>query len=259
MSPARYNERMRRTAPLAPYGTVLLLAAASIARTEAQPTAPVYVQYDGYVKQPNGYVIAFGYFNQNNIDVNIDPGDANGFVPAPGDRNQPVRFVKGRHRFTCVMVVDKTFDGKLQWTVKFAGRTTTTTAKGLDPLYELELNSEKRVLAGLDIAAAAKNVCVNRAPVAHVVSMLGEAVTALTATAGQDLPINGTVEDDGLPRGSRLTVAWKKISGPGDVKFSSTSTGPTRANFSAAGEYQIELSATDGEKQTATRIAVSVK
>src|SRR5262249_35502077 len=151
------------------------------------------------------------------------------------------------------------FDGKLQWSVKFAGKALTTTAKTLDPLYELELNSEKRVLAGLDLASAPKNVCVNRAPVAHVVSMLGEPVTTLAAKAGQDLPINGMVEDDGLPRGSTLTIAWKKISGPGDVQFSSPSSGQTRANFSAAGDYEIELSATDGEKSSSAKIAVHVQ
>jgi hypothetical protein len=236
---------------------VALVTALVVARSlSAQPIAPIYVQYDGFVKQPTGYVLSFGYFNQNNVDVTVDPGEANAFAPAPADRNQPVHFVKGRHRFVCVMVVDTPFDGKLQWTVKFAGKSFTTTAKALDPLYELELNSEKRVLAGLDLAGAAKNVCVNRAPSARVMSMLGEPETKLDARAGQPVPINGVVEDDGLPRGSTLTIAWKKISGPGDVTFSSPSTGPTRATFSAAGDYQIELSATDGEKQNAVTVAV---
>ena len=225
----------------------------------AQPTAPLYVQYDGFVRQPNALVVAFGYFNENNIDVDVPPGGANAFSPSPGDRNQPVHFVKGRHRFSCVMVVDPTFDGKLQWTVTFAGKTSTTTAKALDPLYELELNSEKRVLTGLEVANAPRNTCVNRAPIAHVISMLGEPIESLAAPVGQDLPINGMVEDDGLPRGSKVTIAWKKISGPGDVTFSSASTAQTRAKFSAAGEYQIELSATDGEKQTTTPIKVTAK
>jgi hypothetical protein len=239
--------------------TVAMIAALAAARLAwAQPTAPIYAQYDGYVKRPDGYVLSFGYFNQNNVDVTVDPGEANGFTPGPADRNQPVRFAKGRHRFSCVMLVDRTFDGRLQWSVKFAGKVSTTTAKALDPLYELELNSEKRVLAGLDLAGAPKNVCVNRAPAAHVVSMLGEPITTLTAKAGQDLPINAVVEDDGLPRGSKLVIAWKKLSGPGDVQFSSPSTAQTRASFSAVGDYEIELSATDGEKQTATPIKVTV-
>ncbi|HZP48060.1 MAG TPA: hypothetical protein VFB07_05990 [Vicinamibacterales bacterium] len=237
---------------------ILAVAAAGVA-VQAQPTAPVFVQYDGYVKQPNGgYVLAFGYFNQNNVDVTIEPGDANRFAPAPGDRNQPVTFAKGRHRFSCALVVDAGFDGTLQWTVTFAGRTTTTTAKALDPLYELELNSQKRVMAGLDVSGAPRNVCVNRAPMAHAISPLGEPLETLAARAGQALPITGQVEDDGLPRGSRVTIAWKKISGPGDVTFSSPAAASTRATFSAPGDYEIELSASDGEKTTSTRIAVTV-
>ena len=103
--------------------TVALFVALAAARLAwAQPTAPIYAQYDGYVKRPGGYVLSFGYFNQHNVDVTLDPGDANGFTPGPADRNQPVRFAKGRHRFSCVMLVDRTFDGKLQWSVKFAGK-----------------------------------------------------------------------------------------------------------------------------------------
>ena len=236
----------------------LAVAVAGVA-VQAQPTAPIFVQYDGYVKQPGGgYVLSFGYYNQNAVDVTIDPGAANRFAPAPADRNQPVKFVKGRHRFSCAMVVDRGFDGTLQWTVAFAGRTSTTTARALDPLYELELGSEKRVMAGLDVAAAPRDVCVNRAPVAHAMSPLGEPLETLAAKAGQELPIAAQVEDDGLPRGSSLTIAWKKIAGPGEVTFSSPATASTRATFSAPGEYQIQLSATDGEKSGSTKITVNV-
>jgi K319-like protein len=239
--------------------SVLLAFAIAGTAPSAQPTASVFVQYDGYVKQPNGgYVLGFGYYNQNNVDLTIEPGDANRFAPGPPDRNQPVKFTKGRHRFSCAIVVDRGFDGKLQWSVAFAGKTSTTTAKVLDPLYELELNSQKRLMAGLDVAAAPRNVCVNRAPAAHAISPLGEPLETLAARAGQELPIAGQVEDDGLPRGSSVVIAWKKISGPGDVTFSSPSTAATRATFSAPGEYQIELSATDGEKSTSTKITVEV-
>jgi K319-like protein len=55
-----------------------------------------------------------------------------------------------------------------------------------------------------------------------------------------------------------VTIAWKKIGGPGDVTFSSPSTAQTRATFSAAGDYEIELSATDGEKQNTVALTVHV-
>jgi hypothetical protein len=243
-------------------GFMLLAAlAAGDAHVVAQPTQPIYVQYDGFVRNKNGtFTLSFGYFNMNNVDVPVPPGDANSFAPAPADRNQPVAFLKGRHRFACSMVVDGSFDGRLQWTVKFAGRTEITTAKALNPLYELELNSEKRAIAGLDIANAPKNVCVNRAPVVEIVNPFGgpDASTKLAAKVDQDLAINGHVEDDGLPRGGHLTTAWKKISGPGTVTFSDAASGPTRAKFSAPGAYVIELSATDGEKTGSLEVNVTV-
>jgi hypothetical protein len=231
------------------------------ARISAQPTQPIYLQYDGYVKNKNGTLtVSFGYFNMNNVDVTLQPGDANGFTPGPVDRNQPITFLKGRHRFVCSMVVDKSFDGKLQWTVTFAGRTEVTTAKALDPLYELELGSEKHVIAGLDLAAAPKNVCVNRAPHVDVVNPFGnvESATNVTAKVGQDVQLNGQVEDDGLPRGSKVASGWKKISGPGAVTFSDETKGPTRAKFSAPGAYVLELSATDGEKSGSISVNVTV-
>jgi hypothetical protein len=240
---------------------VWALAAGGDATLVAQPTHPIYLQYDGFVRNKNGTLtLSFGYFNMNTVDVTVPPGDANLFSPAPADRNQPITFLKGRHRFACSMLVDATFTGSLQWTVKFAGRTEITTAKALNPLYELELNSEKRAIAGLDLATAPKNVCVNRAPVVEIVNPFGgpDASTNLSAKVDQEVAINGRVEDDGLPRGSKVTSAWKKISGPGAVTFSDAASGPTRAKFSAAGAYVIELSATDGEKANTLKINVNV-
>src|SRR5499426_2466921 len=121
----------------------------------AQPSQPIYLQYDGYVKNEGGtYTLSFGYFNLNQVAVNIQSGEDNAFTPGPADRNQPILFEKGRRRFMCSMVVSSDFDGALQWTVRIAGKTSTTTAKMLDPLYELELNSAKRVTSGLDLATA---------------------------------------------------------------------------------------------------------
>lgn len=240
-----------------------LAAAASTTRTLAQPTQPIYIQYDGFVRNKDGTLtLSFGYFNTNNTDVTIAAGDANTFTPAPGDRNQPIVFLKGRHRFACSMVVDKGFNGRVQWTLKFANSTSTSTAKILDPLYELELNSEKHAIEGLDVAAAPKNVCVNRPPSVLAATSPFEAPrregVQLQAKVGQDLPISAVVEDDGLPRGGKITNRWRKVSGPGTVTFSDESTGTTRAKFSAVGTYELELSSSDGEKTGTLTIQVTV-
>lgn len=242
---------------------VALAATLGVLPLSAQPTQPIYVQYDGFVRNADGTLtIAFGYFNMNNADVTIAAGDANSFTPAPADRNQPIVFLKGRHRFACSMVVDKTFDGRLQWTVKFAGKTNITTAKTLDPLYELELNSEKRVTQGIEPAASPGNVCINRAPVVQVTTSPFEAPSTgsieLHGKAGQELAINARVEDDGLPRGAKVTSTWRKTSGDGDVVFSDASSGGTRVTISAPGTYRLELSATDGDKSSTLNVTVHV-
>ena len=248
-------------------GALLGALSATGARPSAQPTQPIYLQYDGFVRNKDGsFVLSFGYFNLNSADVTVSPGEANSFTPGPADRNQPVRFLKGRHRFACSMVVDKAFDGKLQWSVKFAGRTDITTAKPLDPLYELEMTSGKRAIAGLDLASAPKNLCLNRAPSVAIVSPVGElnngsspaGAPGVTTRVDQEAAINALVEDEGLPRGSTVTSAWKKVSGPGTVTFSDPATGPTRAKFSAPGAYVLDLSATDGEKSGSLKVNVTV-
>jgi hypothetical protein len=233
----------------------------------AQPSQPIYLQYDGYVKNEGGtYTLSFGYFNLNQVAVSIQQGEDNTFTPVPADRNQPILFEKGRRRFACSMVVSSDFDGALQWTLRFAGKTSMTTAKTLDPLYELELNSARRVTSGLDPATAPRGVCVNRAPFVQVVNPLADinagadtlAATSFAIRPDQELSLGGSVEDDGLPRGGKLTVSWKKISGPGEVTFSNTSQPVTRARFSAVGVYELELSATDTERANSLKIKVTV-
>ena len=234
----------------------------------AQPSQPIYLQYDGYVKNNDGtYTLSFGYFNLNQVDVSIQPGKDNSFSPGPADRNQPILFEKGRHRFACSMVVSPDFNGNLQWTVGVAGKTSTSTAKTLDPLYELELNSAKRATGGLDLAKAPKGVCVNRAPAVQVINPLADinagadtlAATSFATRLDQELSLGGNIEDDGLPRGGKLTVSWKKNGGPGEVAFSDAGQPVTRARFSAAGVYELELSATDTQHTSSVKIHVTVK
>ena len=131
-------------------GAMLTLVGWSATEAAAQASQPIYLQYDGFVKNKDGtYTLSFGYFNLNHVDVRVQPGPDNAFLPAPGDRNQPILFLKGRHRFACSIVVPGDFGGQLQWIVRVAGKTFSTTAKILDPLYELELNSEKRATSGV--------------------------------------------------------------------------------------------------------------
>jgi hypothetical protein len=128
----------------------------------AQPRHPIYLQYDGFVRNlDSSLTLAFGYYNLNQVDVSIAPGADNRFLAGAGDRKQPALFLAGRHRFACVMVVPGDFDGGLQWQVSFAGQTSTTTALVMDPRYALEEASALRVVEGLDVAGAPAGVCLD--------------------------------------------------------------------------------------------------
>jgi subtilisin family serine protease len=85
--------------------------------------------------------------------------------------------------------------------------------------------------------------------------------------AGPDLTIdisgtaslNGEVQDDGLPSPpGQVTVQWSKLSGPGTVSFSSTTSARTTATFSATGTYDLRLSANDGAATSTDTVKVTV-
>jgi K319-like protein len=234
----------------------------------AQPREPIYIQYDGYVKNKDGtFTLSFGYFNTNRVDVSIPAGPDNAFLPDPADRGQPTTFLAGRHRFACSVVEKPDFDGRIQWQVRFAGTASTSTAKVLDPLYELELASQKRATSGLETEKAARSVCVNRAPSVTVLNPFGDInagaagleATSFVARPDQEVTLTGNVEDDGLPRGGKVTVAWKQVSGPAPAAFTTTSAPATRVRFAAPGAYELELAATDGQLDNSVKVKVTVR
>jgi hypothetical protein len=131
----------------------------------AQAMQPVYVQYEGFVKNDDGTMtLSFGYFNTSDRDVTIPAGEDNGFVPPPADRRQPVAFLKGRHRSACVMVMPSGFDGNLRWRVRSGGTESLTTAKVLDPNYALEDASARLATNGLDLRSVARATCLQPKP-----------------------------------------------------------------------------------------------
>ena len=134
--------------------------AASVVR--AQPRHPLYLIYDGFITNADGSrTLAFGYHNLNHVDVTV-AGDDNVFLSGAPDREQPTVFQPGRHRFACVMVVPDRFEGPLRWRVRFAGHTSTTTPRMLDPLYALEEASALRAVEGIDVDGASPGTCLER-------------------------------------------------------------------------------------------------
>ena len=126
----------------------------------AQAEKPVYVQYEGFIKNSDKTItLSFGYFNLNDVDVVIPVGARNQFMPSLADRGQPVTFLKGRHRSACVMVMPAGFEGDIRWHVQNGDTASTTTAKVLDSNYALEEGSANRAAAGLNLATAPRATC----------------------------------------------------------------------------------------------------
>ena len=91
--------------------------------------------------------------------------------------------------------------------------------------------------------------------------------TAPVVDAGSDqaiiFPIDfvnlyGSATDDGLPNppGAVLTH-WSRVSGPGTVTFDDAEAETTSATFSRMGEYQLRLTANDGELVSSDDVTVT--
>ena len=240
---------------------VLVLAAPLVTDLSAQQNQAIYPAYDGFLKNPDGsYTLAFAYFSKNANEVTIAPGASNSFAPAPGDRLQPTTFKPGHWRFQCVMVVGPEFDGKMRWTLTYAGITTGTSERMLQSNWNLVEGAS--ALSKIDYARVPKGVCLNRAPTVRVLGVTvrpNAPPPTLTVALNEELNLFGSVQDEGLPRDKGLVVEWKLLKGPGTVNFTIPGAARTKATFSAPGVYELELSASDSEFTERTRVNVTVK
>ena len=244
------------------------LPAAALAATLAGGTAaaqsgqPVYPVYDGFHVTDDGvYVISYAYFSHNFNEVTIPPGAANAFDAEPADRLQPTTFRPGHHRFQCVMVMGRDFTGGLRWTLGHAGTTTSTSEDMLQYNWELDDRTRGAVLREVDLETAPHGVCLNRSPLVRFLGLRrgpdGEPPEVAVAV-GAELKLFGSVRDEGLPRGGQLTSTWRVLEGPGAVRFSAPHEPRTLAWFDAPGVYELELRASDSEREAAERLLVRV-
>ena len=237
------------------FAAMVLLATVA----HAQQNQPIYPVYDGFLKNPDGsYTLSFAYFSHNADVVAVPPGPNNGFIPAPGDRLQPTTFKPGHWRFQCVMVVGPEFDGKMRWTLGYAGTSTGTSERMLQSNWNLVEGAP--ALAKIDYAKVPRGVCLNRAPTVRVLGVTARPNNppTLSVALNEELNLFGSAHDEGLPRGKGLVVEWKVLKGPGTVTFTIPGSARTKATFSAPGVYELELTATDSEFTERTRLNVKV-
>lgn len=242
-------------------GAALLVG--PLGRAASAQNEPVYAVYDGFHVTDDGlYVIAFAYFSHNFEPVSVPVGPMNSFGPEPADRQQPTTFLPGHQRFQCIMVMDPDFEGGLRWTLDHAGVTSSSSQDMLQYNWELEVGSVRATLRDVDPATAPRGVCLNRSP---TVSFLGlrngseGAPPEVSVAVGADLKLFGSVRDEGLPRAGTLVSSWRMLSGPGNVTFSAPDEPRTLATFDTPGAYELELWASDGEREGSNRVAVTVE
>jgi RHS repeat-associated protein len=76
--------------------------------------------------------------------------------------------------------------------------------------------------------------------------------------ASQSVKLSGYAKDDGLPKGSSLSLSWTKVSGPGTVSFGDAHLAQTTASFSLSGTYVLQLSANDSQYTKTAKVSVLV-
>lgn len=236
-----------------------ILFAPFAAAPRAQQNQPIYPAYDGFIKNADGsYTLSFAYFSHNADVVTIPPGVANSFTPAPGDRMQPTTFKPGHWRFQCVMVVAPELADKMRWSLAYAGTTTGTSERMLQSNWNLVEGAAE--LSKIDYAKVPRGVCLNRAPQVRVLGVTPRRgqVATLMAVVGDEFNLFGSAHDEGLPRDKPLTVGWKVLAGPGNVTFSNQNAARTKLSFTASGTYELELTASDSELTSRTRVNIVV-
>ncbi|MFH0953267.1 MAG: beta-galactosidase [Verrucomicrobiota bacterium] len=70
--------------------------------------------------------------------------------------------------------------------------------------------------------------------------------------------LDGTVTDDGEPKGHSVTATWSYVSGPGAVTFTNAGTVDTAAEFATPGVYVLRLSASDSQYMSYDEVTVTV-
>ena len=212
-----------------------------------QGVAPVF---EGYDTNPDGsFNMWFGYMNRNYEEQpDIPVGPDNNFQPGPADRGQPTHFAIRRHKDIFSVTVPKDFgETKLIWTLTVHGQTAQVTGT-LSPVWMID---RKYTTRGANI----ENPYSNTPPVVSVEPMektIGKTDTLSLAVSATD---DGRPVRNGKPIG--MTMEWEKYRGPGDVTLQpakgklADGKGSAAANFSAPGEYILQLVVDDGSGEVA--------
>jgi hypothetical protein len=129
----------------------------------------------------------------------------------------------------------------------------TTASFGADGIYVLRLTvSDGAVTVSDDVTVTVNPTPANTAPLVN-------AGADRTITLPASTTLAATATDDGRPAPpATLTRNWTRVSGPGTVTFSSTTSLTPTVMFSAAGPYVLRLTVSDSVLTTSDDITVTV-
>lgn len=98
-----------------------------------------------------------------------------------------------------------------------------------------------RALSDAEVASLVPGAVMNQPPAADT----GPDTSISTSSSAT---LQGSYSDDGRPATSAIAAwtVWRKISGPGEIRFGNPYAPVTTATFAQPGEYTLELQASDG-------------
>ena len=210
--------------------------------------------------------MVFQYFSHGRDPVTLEVGERNRFT-GEADRNQPTVFQPGNHEDVCVIVVESREAAQsLRWSLAFPEKEFSTSIDPLNTEYMLTEQSAEEAQRDLDYRTAPRGVCVDKPPGVEANRLRrfseddgssGE-IEVTAARVNEPVTLNGRVRDEGLPRGGTLSIEWRQVSGPAEAAFADPHAAATRVSFPAAGTYELELTASDGNATASDRIRFEV-
>ena len=130
----------------------------------------------------------------------------------------------------------------------------TTASFSTDGVYTLRLTADDSAETASDDVV----ITVNEEVVENQPPMVDAGPDQTITLPDNDVDLDGTVTDDGLPEEPGLSSMWSVVSGPGTVTFGDANAVDTTATFSEAGTYVLRLTATDGEFTVSDDVTITV-
>jgi ferric-dicitrate binding protein FerR (iron transport regulator) len=111
---------------------------------------------------------------------------------------------------------------------------------------------------GDEYALAGPNVALKALPLAGTPpSVVARALPVQLKLPDNEVALTATVEDIDVPT-EDLTIAWTKVSGPGDIAFADATQSNTTVQFTDPGTYVLKCTARDPRHSSSSDITVTV-